>query len=216
MPELPKVKICGITRQEDAALALSLGADFLGVICFDRSPRCVAPEGVPELLEAIPSGRRVLVDVNPGTDQLDKYLEWGFDYFQLHCPYDLGLATLASWCGQVGGPERLWIAPKVPPEEPFPQAALEFADTVLYDTYSQDPLRFGGTGQTGDWERFESWRTLYQHKQWVLAGGLTPDNIGAALACATPDIVDFNSGVEQEPGRKDPEKLRRLFHRLPR
>lgn len=210
----PKVKVCGITRPEDAVAALELGVDFIGINLYERSQRYVAPSRVPDLLREIPEGRRVLVDVNPGTDELDAYLELGFDFFQLHCPYELGLATLASWSGQVGGAAKLWLAPRTPPGEPFPQAALEFADTLLVDTFSSDPLVHGGTGRAGNWEQFEIWRTLYQHKQWILAGGLGPDNIVDALEATTPDVIDVNSRVESEPGIKDPEKLRSLLKRI--
>ncbi len=209
----PQIKICGITRSEDAEAALRLGADFIGLNVFSRSPRAVARERIPELFEAIPQGKRVLVDVNPGTDLLEQYRGLGFDAFQLHCPYDLGLATLAGWSGLVGA-EALWLAPKIPPGESFPQTILEFANTILFDTFSQDPLVYGGTGKPADWGRFEEWRTLYAHKRWILAGGLGLDNIVEAMEQTTPDMVDFNSGVESTPGKKDPSKLEALFRNL--
>ncbi len=210
----PPIKLCGVTREADAEHALALGVDYIGLNLFERSPRSVSPDRAKELMRFIPEGKRVLVDVNPGTDQLEQMLDLGFDVFQLHCPFDLDWATLASWAGQVGGPDRLWLAPKVPPEEPFPQACLEFVNTVLFDSYSNDPLVFGGTGRIGDWARFEEWRTLYQHKRWVLAGGLSPDNILAALASTSADVYDINSGVEDAPGVKNKEKLTLLFSRI--
>lgn len=209
----PKVKICGITRPEDAETALRLGADFIGINLFSRSPRAVHAEEVPAIFEAVPAGKRVLVDVNPGTDVLEQHLRLGFDAFQLHCPHDLGLATLAGWAGLVGV-EQLWLAPKVPPGEAFPQTALEFTNTILFDTYSQDPLVFGGTGKAADWGKFEEWRTLYAHKRWILAGGLGPENVRSALEQTSPDMVDFNSGVESAPGIKEPAKLKALFQIL--
>jgi len=209
----PKIKVCGITRKADAETALDLGADFLGINLFDRSPRFVEWDRVADLLSVIPAGKRVCVDVNPGTDRLDSCRGLGFDFYQIHCIYTTGMDTLAGWSGLTGR-ENLWLAPKVPPEEPFPQVALEFADSILYDSYAHDPLVFGGTGRVSDWIRFEEWRTLYSHKTWILAGGLSPDNIREALRQTTPDIVDVNSGVESEPGIKDPKKLRNFFQEL--
>jgi phosphoribosylanthranilate isomerase len=208
----PKVKICGITRPEDAELALSLGADYLGIILHEASPRAVPFARVPALLSLIPEGKRVLVDVATPTDLLAEYRNLPFDAFQIHFDLDIAIATVAAWSGLVGR-DRLWMAPRVPPQELyFPQIIMEFADTVLVDTYAKET--FGGTGRTGDWQRFLDWNTLYQHKRWILAGGLGPDNIEAALDVCRPEIIDVNSGVESEPGIKDPARLRELFARI--
>lgn len=210
METQPRIKICGITRESDAEDALELGADFLGINLYEQSPRGVSLARAAELLRLIPEGRRVCVDVNPGTDEMEARRELGFDFFQIHCPFNTGLGTLAGWTGSVGR-ERLWLAPKLPPEEGFPQTILEFADTVLFDTYARDPLVFGGTGRESDWGRFQEWRTLYAHKQWALAGGLGPDNLRRAMESTTADIYDVNSGVESAPGEKVRARLERLF-----
>lgn len=214
MTERPQIKICGITRETDAEQALALGADFLGVIVWERSPRRVEAARAQELARAIPAGKRVLVSVNPGTEEVAEWRGWGFDFFQLHCPWDLDLATLAGWAGGLGGAGRLWLAPKLPPGEPFPQGALAFADTVVFDAFARDPLLFGGTGRQADWERAAELRTLYAHKRWVLAGGLHPGNVAEAWAAVRPDVLDVNSGVESVPGIKDEGKLRALFSAL--
>lgn len=212
MSHRPKVKICGITRPEDAELALSLGADYLGIILHEPSPRAVPLSQVPELLSVIPEGKRVLVDVGTPTDVLAEYRNLPFDFFQIHFDLDIAIATVAAWSGLVGR-QRLWMAPRVPPQEIyFPQIIMEFADTVVVDTFAKD--KFGGTGQTGDWQRFVDWNTLYQHKHWVLAGGLGPSNIEEALAVCMPEAIDVNSGIEREPGVKDPELMRDLFARI--
>ena len=72
----------------------------------------------------------------------------------------------------------------------------------------------GGTGETGDWDRFASLKMLYSNHNWILAGGLGPSNICAAIAATGTNFVDLSSGVEAEPGKKDPEKLRELFGAL--
>jgi len=204
-----KVKVCGITRKEDARVALDLGADYLGVNLYRRSPRAVPPSELGDLLSYIPAGKRVFIDVNTPTDELETYLNFHGDAYQLHFDLDVAIATVAAWAGIVGR-ERLWLAPKVPPEEAyFPQIIMEFADTVLLDTYSKSS--YGGTGKTGDWQRFLDWSTLYSHKRWALAGGLDPQNIRQALEQTDPALVDVNSGVEVSPGIKDPLKLEALF-----
>ncbi len=209
----PKIKICGLTRWADASAALDLGADYCGMIVYPKSPRAVTREQAWDLCQRIPAGKRVMVDVNTGTDELEDWADCGFDYFQIYCDLDVNLATLAAWSGLVGR-ERLWLAPKIPPGEPFPQSILDFADTILIDAYHKD--KYGGSGRTGNWEQFADWSTLYAHKHFILAGGLSPDNITEAVRITNSEIVDVNSGVEKEPGIKDPAKLRALFAALGR
>lgn len=208
----PKVKICGITRAEDIERALALGADYIGIILYEASPRAVPLAQVPELLGLIPEGKRVLVDVATPTDVLAEYRNLAFDFYQIHFDLDIAIASVAAWAGLVGR-ERLWMAPRVPPQEAyFPQIIMEFADTVLVDTYSKE--KHGGTGKVGDWQRFLDWNALYQHKHWVLSGGLGPENIAEALETCAPEIVDLSSGVESEPGIKDHDRLQILFENI--
>jgi len=212
MARKTRVKVCGITRREDVECALNLGADFIGINVYAPSPRAVAPERLPELLEIIPPGRRVLVDVSTPTDQLAEYLPHAFDAYQIHFDLEISMATVAAWSG-LAGQHALWLAPRIPPSEPhFPQILMEFADTLLLDTYHRSA--YGGTGKTGDWQRFLDCTLLYQHKHWVLAGGLSPDNILEALRFTQAEIIDVNSGVESAPGIKDPRKLEALFDRV--
>ncbi|MGJ3243599.1 MAG: phosphoribosylanthranilate isomerase [Opitutales bacterium] len=207
----PTVKICGITRPEDAELALELGADFVGVILYGPSPRSVAFDKARELLAVIPEGRRVAVDVSPGSLELERYREAGFDRFQIHCPLETGLGELAVWSGLVGE-DRLWMAPKVSPGESFPQRIFEFCDTALVDAFRKD--KYGGTGETADWQRFVDWATLYNHKQFILAGGLGPKNIREALEATGATFVDANSALEARPGEKDHALMRAFFEAL--
>lgn len=208
MSARPQVKICGITSREDARMALEAGADFLGLIVYPRSPRAVSYEQARDLCGFIPAGRRVMVDVESAADELERFGDLGFDAYQIHFDAAGSLASLAAWAGVVGR-DRLWLGPRLAPREAFPQEVLEFGDTVLLDTYDRD--RHGGTGRVGDWTRFAEWQTLYQHKRWVLAGGLGPENIRAALEATHAQIIDVNSGVEAAPGRKDPARLHALF-----
>lgn len=211
MEESSKIKICGITRLEDAALALNLGADYLGCIVYPKSPRSVSLEQARSFCQYVPAGKRVLVDVNPDADALREYAALGFDYFQIHFDGDGSFDALAKWAGVVGK-ASLWLAPRIPPENPFPRDILSFADTLLIDTYHRSG--YGGSGQTGDWQRFREWSVLDQHKTWILAGGLNPENAIEAYRQTQARILDFNSGLESAPGIKDPAKVKALFAAL--
>lgn len=205
----PKLKICGITRPEDAELALSLGADFLGIIVYPKSPRCVQGAQLRELCQIIPPEKRVFVDVATGTDALEPYLDLGFAAFQIHFDLSIGMASLAAWMGLCGR-DSLWLAPRIPPSEAyFPQIVMEFCDTILVDAFSAG--QYGGTGHLADWQRFVDWSTLYQHKRWILAGGLSPEALPAAMQQTSAWCYDVNSGVELAPGLKCPTKLKQLF-----
>ncbi|MGF1453089.1 MAG: phosphoribosylanthranilate isomerase [Opitutales bacterium] len=203
-----KVKVCGITSAEDGEAALALGADFLGLNLYSKSPRAVSVETARMLCNTFPAGRRVFVDVNTGSEVLEDYGDLGFDKFQIHCAYETSLVTLAAWAGIVGR-ENLWVAPKWPPGEPFPEGVLEFCDTVLIDAYAAD--KHGGTGRTADWGLFSEVANRYPGCQFILAGGLGPENLVEAVAASGASMVDVNSGVETAPGKKDREKLRELF-----
>ncbi|MEO0509216.1 MAG: phosphoribosylanthranilate isomerase [Verrucomicrobiota bacterium] len=206
-----EVKICGFTREEDVDLALELGADYIGLNIFPKSPRGLSFNRALELASRVPEGKRVLVDVETGTEELERYRDSGFDYFQIHAGLQVGLASLAAWSGLVGR-ERLWIAPRLSPGEEFPDLVLEFADTVLLDGYHGD--LFGGTGRTGDWSGFAELKQQFPRTNWILAGGLKAVNVVEAIAQTGANAVDLASGVESEPGIKDPEKLRELFRVL--
>ncbi|MEM7673030.1 MAG: phosphoribosylanthranilate isomerase [Verrucomicrobiota bacterium] len=206
-----KVKVCGMTREADIEHALNCGADYIGMILYPKSPRAISVSRAEELLQVIPEGKGVAVDVNTGTDDLMRYRDAGFGSFQIHVEFTIGFPSLAAWSGMVGR-EQLWLVPKIPPREEFPQVVLEFADSIMIDTYSTDA--HGGTGEVGDWTQFNYWATLYNHKQWILAGGLNPENIRKAAENTEADVLDLSSGVESEPGIKDHAKISALFAAL--
>ena len=206
-----EIKICGLTREQDIDLAQSLGADHFGFIVYPKSPRGVSFERAIELSARVPEKKRVIVDVETDPQRLERYRDAGFGAFQIHSRLEVGLATLAAWSGLVGR-ERLWFAPRMAPEDAFPELATEFSDTILLDTYSKTQV--GGTGETGDWSRFAELSESYRQTKFILAGGLSPENVQAALGGSGATRLDVNSGVESEPGIKNPEKLRELFRVL--
>ena len=120
------------------------------------------------------------------------------------------MAAIAAW-SELVGPEALWLAPRIPESiQMFPQILMEFTETILLDAF--DKNAYGGTGLSGqNWQRFLDCTVLYQHKRWILAGGLSPDNVVEALDFTQAETIDVNSGVESEPGIKNVDKLRKLF-----
>jgi len=211
MNQSVKIKICGMTREEDVALALSLGADYLGFIVYPKSPRGVTLERAMELAAVVPEGRRVIVDVETASDDLRRYCDAGFDRFQIHANLPIEEQRLEEW-SEIALRDRLWLAPRISPTDVFPASVLEYADTVLLDTYSKNLV--GGTGHTGDFGRFAALKHQFEDTQWILAGGLNPSNVLEAQMRSTAERVDVNSGVESAPGIKNPEKLRELFRVL--
>mgnify|MGYP005658489463 CR=1 FL=1 len=210
---VPEVKVCGITRLEDGQNAISLGASFLGFILFEGSPRHIDPNEARVIWSELNPGktRSVAVDVNPDPSRLSEICQLGFDFFQLHFPSSIDPARVSEWCETVGS-DKLWLAPRVHPSEPFPEELLPFADTFLLDAYSAE--KFGGTGETSDWKAFENLKENFPSKTWVLAGGLSPENLPAALSETSASLIDLNSGVESAPGIKDLSKMQKAFSLL--
>ena len=208
MPVLPKIKICGLTRDEDVDLTRSLGADYFGFILYPQSPRALSLDRAVELAAAVPVGQRVAVDVATSLEDLKRYRDAGFDYFQIHFDTDFEQSKLAAY-SKIVGKERLWLAPRLAAEGTFPEGILDYADTILIDTFVKD--QFGGSGKVGDWARFKTLKETYPKTNWVLAGGLSPANLLEARASTAADHLDINSGVETAPGIKDGAKLREAF-----
>ena len=204
MSSAVKIKVCCITREEDAKAAINLGADFVGLNLYPHSPRVIASDRISGLFVEIPRGKRVYVNVLPSAAELKKMLDLGFDYFQIHFDLGIPISNLATW-SDVVGVEKLWLAPRIPPGEPFPRTVLEYADTFILDGYAKS--KYGGTGKTSNWKMFYDLQTQYSHKKWVLSGGLNAENVRDAIAVTEAHYIDVNSGVESSPGVKDAGKL---------
>ena len=190
-----RVKICGVTRVEDAEAAIALGVKMIGLNFYPPSPRCLSIDRARELRRAI--GRRAIVIgvfVNASRDYIDERLrELDLDLIQFHGDEDE--SALIGWPVKVIRALRL--------RANVPDAALPptVADYVLLDTFH--PGLYGGSGQArplAGLERLDLARVF-------ISGGLTPANVGAAAALH-PYAVDVASGVESAPGVKDPAKLR--------
>lgn len=207
------LKICGLTSVNDAIAAAGIGADYLGFVFHPESPCAVSEARFRRMAGQLPAVRKVAVLNQPDLPQLERLQAFGFDAYQLHCGADLASATLAAWQATVGR-ERLWLAPQVPPAAEIKAEWLELADTIWLDA---TPVgKPGGTGRAAAWADFSRHAGAHPEKTWVLAGGLTPDNVHAAIEASDALCVDLDSGVESAPGVKDPEKLFALWRELER
>ncbi len=202
-----RFKVCGITSHVDADFADRCGADYLGFILYPKSPRYVPLETYRAMAKLLPERRKVAVMVEPTLAELTAAQQAGFDFFQIHFNVSIPLPQLLEW-SELVTPEKLWLAPKLPPSSDVPQVQLPLAKHFLLDTFHAEG--FGGSGKTGDWGKFAKHRAAYPHLTWILAGGLTPENIGEALRASGAKFVDVNSGVEVAPGVKDHAKLKRF------
>ena len=194
------VKICGITNLNDANMAADLGADALGFIFVPSSPRYIPPEKAAAITAHLPESLvRVGVFVNAGRREILETVEKaGVNCLQLHgdeSPDDVKDFTLPVW-------KAFRISDRFDPQE----LDAYSAEAYLLDTFSPDS--YGGTGRTFDWNIA---RRLNTDRKIILSGGLNPENIARAVEHIRPYGVDVNSGVEQQPGKKNAELLRRLF-----
>ena len=198
-----RVKICGITSLEDALVAIVAGADALGFIFFDQSPRYIKPAKAAAIIEKLPPFvTKVGVFVNALIPALlDVANQTRIDALQLHG--DEPPQHCASSPGQVIKAFRV--------KDESSLAALRSYDVAafLLDSYVAGQL--GGTGEKFNWDLAVEAKQF--GKPIVLAGGLTPENIGDAVAKVSPYGVDVSSGVELSPGRKDHDKVRRFISR---
>ena len=196
-----EVKICGLTNLEDAEAALAAGADYLGFVLYSKSPRGIAAAKLKELLAGLSRPcRAVAVVVNESPAAVEALAR-----------------ECRLWAVQVHGDEpaaefanctcRLWRAVRVSGQIVTPDpAAWPAAERYVVDAAALG--LYGGTGSVADWTGAAA---LAVRRVVMLAGGLTPENVGAAVEAVRPAGVDVASGVESAPGRKDHEKLRRFI-----
>ena len=200
----PRVKVCGITRIEDAVLASDLGASAIGFVFWPRSPRFIEPETARAIAAAMPAS---LVCVGVFVDQDAAYVRQTAAHVHLGAVQLHGNESVA-FARSLMEP----VIKAVPIRPGFVPELLDLlpaAITVLLDAH--DPERHGGTGRTIDWSVAARAAT---RRPVVLAGGLTPDNVRDAIQTVRPYAIDVSSGVESSPGVKDPAKLRALFKAL--
>ncbi len=201
------VKVCGITSAADAHAAVEIGADYLGFIFYPNSPRCISAASFDAMQAQLPPVKKVAVLVDTSMVDLAALRVMGFDFFQIHFKLNTAITRVQEW-SEVVKPATLWLVPQLPPEMDIPAGLVPLADTFVLDTYHAG--KFGGTGETGDWTKFQRHQAAHPGKNWILSGGLKPDNVVAAIKATGAKFIDVNSGVESSPGVKDHAKLREL------
>jgi len=200
------VKVCGVTRLEDAVLAAELGAAAVGFVFWPGSPRYVDPARAARIVRAMPPMTTAVgVFVDQPLDEVRRMAEeGGLGAVQLHG------SESPDYCRQVGRRviKSLAVAGGERPVEIdlFPEGM-----TLLLD--ARDPVRRGGTGQTIDWNVAA---LVAAERRVILSGGLDPGNVAAAIEKVRPYAVDVASGVEERPGMKEASKLRAFFEAVRR
>ena len=201
-----RVKICGITREEDLAVAVAAGADAVGfVVGAPLSPRNVSLEKAEKLISLVPIFvDSVLVMVPTSTDELSKTCKkLNPNSLQIHgenLPGAFSLRDKLSNTHLI----RAVSANHVSVIKVAADASKLF-DAILIDTCTDG--KYGGTGVTHDWELSKRVRQIIHPMPLILAGGLSPENIRDAVNTVQPYAVDVSSGVEQKPGFKDERKV---------
>ena len=199
-----KVKICGISTQESVVSVLSAGADAVGFVFFPPSPRFVSPEQAAALAARAPHIRRVGVFVNPDDDLLEAAIRGGrLDVVQVQGSESPDrLATIRSRFGV-----EVWKAAGVQSAADVALAewAAAGADALLLDAKAAPGAEVpGGNGLRFDWRILADRRPAMP---WILAGGLTPENVAEAIRLTGAPFVDVSSGVEDAPGVKNLAKI---------
>jgi phosphoribosylanthranilate isomerase len=196
---MTRVKICGVTSVDDARMVAAAGADAIGINFWPRSARYVRRDVAAAIASALPAHVcRVGVFVDAPREEVASIAaQVGLDALQFHG--DESVALCAGW-------DRTTIkAVRVRDQRSLADAAAYAVDFILADAYVAGSP--GGTGRRVPLE----WLTGVPPERLILAGGLTPDTVAAAIRAVRPAMVDVASGVESAPGRKDPEKVKRFI-----
>lgn len=197
---MPRVKICGITTLEDALHAAASGADALGFVFYPGSPRYIEPDQARLIIARLPPLLiAVGLFVNEAPGRIRTIVELcGLNVVQLHGD------ELPDECSYP--PAKVIKALRLEPGANLTALAAYPVSALLLDACV--PGQLGGTGQRCDWEMAA--RIVKNHRV-ILAGGLNPDNVTQAVSQVRPYGVDVSSGVERQPGQKDPEKVARFI-----
>jgi phosphoribosylanthranilate isomerase len=191
-----KVKICGITNIDDALAALEHGADALGYVFYKGSPRYITPDRARGIIQRLPTfATTVGVFVDERAEEVDRVMRHaGIDVAQFH-GHEPPEACVV--------PRRVIKAIRIKELSDLEPLKHYKVSAFLLDTYTPDLL--GGTGQIFNWDIAVDAK---QFGRVILAGGLTPENVAQAVQWVHPYAVDVSSGVEEEKGKKDHEKMR--------
>jgi phosphoribosylanthranilate isomerase len=193
------VKICGITRAEDAQAAAEYGASAVGFVFWPESPRFVEPGRARAIIATLPGS---VAAVGLFVNQPASYVNEVVNLAQL-AAVQLHGDEPPSFAAQMTRP----VIKAVSVDGGAP-AMADWPESVMLLVDARDPVRRGGTGVRADWLAAA---TLARGRRLLLAGGLTPENVAGAIAEVRPFGIDVSSGVEQSPGVKDHRRLKALF-----
>jgi phosphoribosylanthranilate isomerase len=197
-----KIKICGLTRLEDARLAAEGGADYLGFI-FASSPRRISPAAAGKIIAALPRcAQTVGVFVNARPDEIHRAVrESGIQLIQLHGDES------PAFC-------RCFDLPVIKALRLKDESIIELIPAYETEIILLEPSvagKYGGTGRLADWSLAARIVQTFPHRRFMLAGGLNPENALPAWRRVAPFALDLSSGLESAPGVKSQEKIKQLF-----
>lgn len=206
-----RIKICGITRPEDALAAANCGANAIGLVFAPLSPRCVNNAQAQDILGQLPAGVSVIaLFLDPEANAVEQVLRHiEPDWLQFHG------REPAKFCSQFGVPyiKTIGVGQDAHGNISDIEALVEEyagAAALLFDGHAHGAA--GGTGQRADWQSLPR----MDGRAVVLAGGLTPGNVADAIRIVRPYAVDVSSGVEDTPGVKSPEKMQAFIDEVRR
>jgi phosphoribosylanthranilate isomerase len=209
------VKFCGMTRAADLQHAVTLGVRYVGCI-FAGGPRQQTLPQAVALFDSMASGRTGRVGVFASSDPKALRVSVtavGLNAVQLHD--DPSAASLDAVRRSLG--VEVWAVVRCSPSEALPAHAADIwtaADALVLDARVSG--RLGGTGVPLDWSRLAAGVARLRHQapggRLVVAGGLTPENVGTAISHLQPDVVDVSSGIEYAPGKKDHARMEAFVH----
>lgn len=208
---MTKVKICGLKDSENLKAAIDAGADFVGFVFFDGSPRNIDFHTAANLRQLTPeSVKAVGLFVNPDDETLEKFAAGlRLDMIQLHGDETPDRVMDIKRALHIPVMKAIRIADKNDLEQI--EIFQPVADWLLFDVKIEG--EHGGTGKSFDWSLL---RRRKFDKSWMLGGGLNAGNVASALGILRPTAVDISSGVEIERGVKDPAKIRTFINAVKR
>ncbi len=200
-----RVKICGITRIEDAMEVINNGANAIGFIFYKKSKRYIEPQKVKEIIEKIPPFiTTVGVFVNEEIEEIKKIVKIAkLDLVQLHGEED------KEYIDEIKKDVKVLKAFRVKNKNILEDIKKMELDSFLLDAFTKE--EYGGSGKTFDWEIAKESKKL---GNVILAGGINENNIQEIIEKIQPYAVDISSGVEIEPGIKDPKKINNIFNKI--
>ncbi|MCK5476792.1 MAG: phosphoribosylanthranilate isomerase [Candidatus Aenigmarchaeota archaeon] len=198
---MTKIKICGMTNKEDAKKAVDFGADALGFIFYEKSPRHISVEKAKQIIKILPP---FVAKIGVFVDEDEKKVRQIQSYCGLTALQFHGNETIEYCSGFRNVIKSICVAERLSVEQTkkYEHCVCAF----LFDTYSAN--KKGGTGQAFDWNLLKEIKTK---KPVILAGGIKAENVDMAISTVKPYAIDSASSTESEPGKKDYDKMKKLI-----